>query len=291
MAREISIIQQAIIDSLVAKGADAGEVINPAEWSDYDYRQLLTYADAVGIATLEQLWDAFRVNVEAEVAIASPQTGAWIQAQMYKFQFDASTPQIVQFDATYFAPAFPTVDTTKQIIKYCTAVPGIYGTYKVLVAAQVDGLPVDLDTTYPGSLAAAQSYANLLDAPGITVNVITGDSDKLSIEADIYFQGGYSAVISPTTIAAIQTYLRTIPFNGVVLLSNVELAVKALPGVNDIVFRNVQARADGTAYGSGTNLVLGGTTVARKWNTVAGYIEAETTTGHTLADTLNFIAE
>ena len=58
-----------------------------------------------------------------------------------------------------------------------------------------------------------------------------------------------------------------------------------------MVFNNVQARADTTAYGSGTNLVVSNTVVQRSWDTFAGYIIPETDTGHTLADSLTFIPE
>lgn len=290
-ARSIDTIQAQLLQALVTKAAAVGITIVPAELSDYDYRLLLTYMAAVGDNSLEQLWVAYMAEVNAVVAAAAPQTGPWFQQQMYLFQFDATTPQVLQFNTTTFTVGYPTVDAAKRVIVYCSVVPGVFGTTTIKVAAQAAGVPVDLDTAYPGALAAAQSYVNTLGIPGLIYNVQSGNSDKIYIDADIYYQGGYSAVIAAKVEAAIGDYLAGIPFNGTVLLSSLEVAIRAVQGVNDVVVNNVQARADTTAYGSGTNLVTGNMVVARKWDTVAGYIVPETDTGHTLADSLTYIAE
>lgn len=309
MARTQGAIYAAIVSNYVTVAGNVGIVLNPAafgtanQWatavnapfaSMYNLQGLIMWIIAGGAAITEQLWDAFTALIQSLIAIASPQTFAWFQAQMLKFQFDATTPQIIQFDTTNFAPSYPIVNANFQVIKYCSVVPGIFGTTLIKVAAQVGGFPADLNTTFPGALAAAQSYALLLGVPGIQYNVQSGNSDKIYIQATIYYQGGYSSVIpgaGGTVIAAIQNYLATIPFNGVVLLSNLEAAIKAVPGVNDYVPNNVQARADGTSYGSGTNLVVANATVARLFNTISGYIIGETHTGATLVDSLTFIPE
>jgi hypothetical protein len=290
-ARSIETIQAQLLTALVAKAAAVGITIVPAEMSAYDYRLLLTYMAAVGDNSLEQLWVAYMADVNAIVAAAAPQTGPWFQQQMYLFQFDATTPQVLQFNTTNFTVGYPTVNAAKRVIKYCSVVPGIFGTTTIKVAAQVAGAPADLDTAFAGALAAAQSYVNILAVPGLIYNVQSGNSDKIYIDADIYYQGGYSAVIQERVEAAITAYLGGIPFNGTVLLSSLEVAIRAVTGVNDIVVNNVQARADATSYGSGTDLVVGNTVVSRRWATVAGYIVPETATGHTLADSLTYIAE
>lgn len=291
MAREITVIQQQIINDLVARAAAVGVVIRPDEWSDYDYRQLLTYVTAVADGTLEQLWDVYQNVIGDLVAEAPPQTPLWLQKQMRLFQFSATDPQVLQLDETTFAPAYPTVNAALRVIGYCTVTPGPFGTTTIKVAASVDGAPENLETAYPDALAAAQTYANLLGFPGLIYNVQTGTSDKIAITASIYYVGAYSAVIKANVIAAINNYLNTIPFNGVALLTGIEDAIKHVAGVSDFIINEVQARANGTAYGSGTFLVLANTTNQRKWNTVAGFIRSETTSGHTLEDTLTFIAE
>jgi len=289
MARTITVIQNSIIANLVNAASLVGVTITPSEWSQYDYRQLISYVIAVAIATTEQLWDAFTALIEGKISQAAPQTKAWFQAQMFKFQFSATDPQILQFNETLFYPYYPVVDTNLQVIKYCSTVAGTFGTTRIKVAAQVGGLPADLDTAHPGALAAAQSYVNLLAIPGITYYVVSGNADRIYIKASVYYQGGYSAIISDTVISAIDAFLAALPFDGVLLLSNLEVAIKSVTGVVDIVFEDVQGRADGTAYGSGTDLVVSNTVTARLYNTSAGYLIAEDTPTHTLADSLTFI--
>jgi hypothetical protein len=291
MAREISVIQQSIIDNLVARAAAAGLVITPSEWSDFDYRQLLTYVAAAADGTLEQNFDAHIEYIEGLIAAAVPQTPPWFQAQMLLFQFDATDPQVLEFNTTTFAPAYPAVNTAFQVIKYCSVVPGIYGTTLIKVAAEVSGAPADLDTAHPGALAAAQSYVNLIAVPGLIYNVVSGEADKLFVEANVYYQGAYSAIIQANVEEAITAYLAGIPFDGVVLISNLETAIKAVEGVNDVVFTEVRARADATIFASGTALVLASTLIQRKYATSAGYIIPETDSGHTLADSITYIAE
>jgi hypothetical protein len=92
-------------------------------------------------------------------------------------------------------------------------------------------------------------------------------------------------------IDAINTFFASLPFDGSMKLLDLEIAIRNVQGVNDVVFQNVQARADGTSFGSGTYLVQSQTVVGRIWPTVAGYIVGETTSGQTLANTLNFIPE
>lgn len=295
MARTISVIQNAIIANLVDRAAAVGVTITPTEWSQYDYRQLITYVVAVAIATTEQLWDAFISVIETKISQAAPQTKAWFQAQMLKFQFSATDPQIIQFNETDFYPYYPAVNTSLQVIKYCSVVGTSFGRTIIKVAAQVGGYPADLDTEYPGALAAAQSYADTIAVPGIVYVVQSGNSDKMYIAATIYYNGLYSSVIQANVIAAIELYFANLSFDGVVLLSDIEVAIKAVAGVVDIVFTNVQARPDSVSYGSGTNLVVGvdgssptGNVIQRSYDTSAGYIVPETTATHTLADSLYF---
>jgi hypothetical protein len=68
-------------------------------------------------------------------------------------------------------------------------------------------------------------------------------------------------------------------------------AVQSVAGVNDMVFNDVIARMDVTSYGGGTVMVAGSTELQRNYSTFAGYIVSETTTGHTLTDTLTFVAQ
>ena len=285
MARSIDTIQQQEIDFLVAAAASAGltPAIDPTQWADEDYRQLLTFAMASGMAISEQLWDAYMTDVEAIVVAAPPQTGAWFQKKMFEFQYNASDPQVLVLDATTTTYAYPTIIPTDKVIKFCAVTAGSLGTTLIKIAdASTSAMSAPI-------IAAAQSYANVIAAPGLYYTVISLDADRFYVQADINYRGEYSAVISANVITAITNYLAGIPFNGIVDLTDLTVAIRAVAGVISVVFNNIQARANTTAYGSGTNLVFGNTVIANDWQTVAGKIIPEDTATHTLADMLNFI--
>lgn len=286
MARSIASIQQSIISNLVTTAAAVGVVIDAATWSMYDFRQMFTFVVAAAIGIFEQDYDQFLADTEAQALTLPPQTPPWFQNFVLNiFEYDATAVPIVQLNPVTLVPYYPNPNPLYRIIKYCSAVPGPLGTTLIKVATAG---PTAVD---PTPLSALQSALNQITMPGPTINAVTGDADRLYAAAQIFYTGLYSAVIEATVIAAITNYLTNIPFNGFVILSDLEAAIKAVPGVNDIVFNNVRARDAGTAFGDATGLVVSNTTVLRNWSTVAGYIIPETVAGHTLAESLTFIPQ
>jgi hypothetical protein len=135
---------------------------------------------------------------------------------------------------------------------------------------------------------------NVIGVAGINYVVISLESDKMFIEADIYYQGQYAAVIQANVIAAIEAWFvdrATNNFNGAVEMADLEGIINGVTGVNDVVLKNVRGRTDADLFAAGIDFILGTQVLLRKWNTVSGYIGSETDTGHTLADSLTFIAE
>lgn len=285
MARSIATIQQQLTDGLVSAAAAVGWTLTPSEWSTYDYKKLFIYVVAVCMATFEQLWDAFTADTEALIATAAPQTKAWFQAQMFKFQYSATDPQQVQLDTTTLAPYYPTINTDYQVIKYASVNTGGLGTTLIKIAGAG---PAALDSF---TVSAAQSYVDTIANPGLTYYVSSSNADQIYIEAQVYYIGMYSAVILGYIKASIANYLQNIPFDGVVSLIDLEIAIRKTQGVNNVVMQNVQIRTDAQAFGDGINLVVANTVVLRQLQTVAGYVILETTTGHQISESLTLIAE
>ena len=281
MARQISEIQQQMIDNIAADSVLGTLLTSTSKRAIY---RLFTYVVAVAINALEQLMDIFTAEVEAVAAAAAPATPAWLQAQIFDFQYSATTPQVVQL--INFAPAYPVVDETLRIITRCSVTTNLSNS--VIIKVATGEPPAALSAP---QLAALQSYVTQIGVAGVVYNVISQASDKLYVQANIYYQGQYSAVIKANVVAAIENFLAAIPFNGQVKISDIEDAITAVEGVTNVVLVNVRARADGTAFASGSYLVQNQQTVSRLWGTVAGYMVGETTNGNTLNDSLTFIAE
>lgn len=281
MARQISEIQQQMLDNIAGDSVLGSLLTSTSKRSIY---RLFTYIVAVGINALEQLIDIFTVEVETVAAAAAPATPAWLQSQIFKFQYSATTPQVVQL--INFAPAYPVVDTTLRIISRCSVTTNLSNS--VIIKVATGEPPAALSNS---QLSALQSYVTQIGVAGVVYSVISQASDKLYVQANVYYQGQYSAVIKANVVTAINNFLASIPFNGQVKITDLEDAITAVEGVTDVVLVNVRARADGTAFASGSYLVQNQQTVARLWGTVAGYMVGETTANNTLNDSLTFIAE
>lgn len=245
--------------------------------------RLLTRVMATGIFLLESLIDVFKSQVETIASSAAPAGAAWLQNKVFAFQYDPAEPQIVQL--VNFAPAYPVVDASKQIISRVSVVTTVAGQTLIKVATGTPPQALNAD-----QLNALQSYVNTIGAT-ISYVVTSTNADELYIAADVYYQGQYSAIIQTSVIAAINTFLASLPFNGTLKVSDIELAIRNVAGVNDVILKDVVARKNADDVTTGTYLVQNQQWVSRTWATISGYIIPETTTAYTLADSLNFIAQ
>jgi hypothetical protein len=277
MARSIATIQSLMINDVNTNIPSLTSTSKRAIW------RLWTFVFATAIYLLESLIDVFKASVETTAASAAPASAAWLQNQIFLFQYDPTTPQIIQL--VNFAPAYPVVDATKQIISRCSITTTQAS--QVVIKAATGTPPTALSAP---QLSALQSYVNTI---GATVNYIVTSSnpDQLYVDATIYYDGQFSEIIQETVITGITNLLANVPFNGQLKVSDIEKAILAVQGVNDCMLNNVIARQDATSFGNGTFLLQNQQQISLVWNTVAGYIIPETTTGETLASSLTFRAQ
>ena len=283
MARTIAQIQAQIIATKQAQPELAGltSTSKRAIWN------LWTFVIATCIGIFEQLLDSFLTNVETQVNASAGASILWLQANMFQFQYDATIPQVVQLINT--VPQYPVVDATKQIITACSVTSSLSNQVTIKVAKSNPYVAL-----VSAELTAAQSYINTIGAAGISYTVISLNPDKLYVQASIYYQGQYSTVIQQNVIDAINSFLQNLSitnFNGSMKISDLEGVIRNVAGVNDVILNNVKGRDDASTFANGVDLVLNNTVISRQWDTVAGYIVQETTSGKTFADSLIFIAQ
>lgn len=281
MARPISLIQQQILDYIDADQTLGPLLISTSKRAIY---RLLAYVVAVAINILEQLMDIYQAVLEAIAAAAAPGSGPWLQAQVFKFQYSADVPQVVQLIG--FAPKYPVVDATLRIITRCSITTNLASS--VLIKVATNNPPSALTTD---QLNALQSYVKQVGVAGVTYQVQSLSADLLYVNAQVFYQGQYGSSIQLAVITAINDYLAKLPFNGRMKISDLEDALQAVPGVTDVILMNVKARASATAFSGGTDLVINNQLASRYWDTVSGYMIGENTAGNTLADSLVFIPE
>jgi len=279
MARTIEQIQAGIIADIQATPelAEANSTSRRAIW------RLFSYVQASAILLLEQIIDVFTTENDVKISKAIPATASWLNAKVFEFQYSATNPQIIQLQN--FAPVYPVIDASLRLISRCSVVTTLSNQVIIKVAKQEP--PIALTS---GELSSLQSYVNQIGIIGVNYNCQSLTSDKLFIEAEIYFDGQYSTVISGTVINAINTFLSQLSFNGVLKVSDIELAIRNVIGVNDVLLKNVKMRSDATTFANGTFLIQNNTVISRIFPTVSGYVVGETTSGSTFTDKLTFIA-
>jgi len=271
---------RAILDAAQAAETVLASLNNPSQTSEYNLWKDIYSA----IQVLEEiLWDTKEAELNAAVALAAPATAAWIKWKVEQFQYSSSSPQVVQL--VNFVPTYPTIDETLQIITRCSVSTSGNNIVKIKVAKSDP--PTVLSALEASSLTG---YISAIIPAGVVFQLINSPSDKLYIDADIYYNGQYSATISDDVIAAINSYLKLLPADGIVEISALQNAINDTPGVTDVKFNVVKARQDSTAFASATTIYdLGTSTNLRIWSNVSASIVEETTVGNTFTDTLNFI--
>lgn len=288
MARSITTIFNSIIAAVTGDPTLSGLLTSPA--SKRSHWRMWAYVFSGASNTQEQLSDAYIAKNEAIIKKAHAANGDWIQAIMFLFQYDATTPQIIQLNTTTKAYEYPIVDVGKRIIVRCSVRKTLYKTVQIKIAKGTT--PQKCSS---GEIAAAQSYIDIQGNMGATYEVISLDPDLLYVDADVYFNGQYASVISGAVQASMTDYLAIQSsqdnFDGKIKLTDLEAVMRNTLGVTDVVLKNVAVRAAAVSFANKYYLVKNNTELAKDWKTVAGYIVQETDTGHTWTNTLNFIAE
>lgn len=283
MARTVAAIQAQIISSKEAE-ADLNGLTsdsNRAIW------RLWTFVIASCIAIFEQLMDVYQSAIETFVSKSAGASRLWVQDRMFKFQYDATNPQVIQLIDT--VPTYPVVDATKRIITACSVTSGISNVVNVKIAK---GSPyVALSSP---ELSAAQSYIDTIGVAGITYTCISLDADRIYIDAEVFYQGQYSAIIQQSVIDALNSYLQTLSitnFDGSIKMSDLEAVIRNVAGVNDVVMNNVCVRLKTVSFPSRTFLIQNKTLISKSYSSGAGYLIQEDTSGQTFTDSLTFTAQ
>lgn len=233
----------------------------------------------------EQLWDELRDDLEAQIAAAPPASPAWIQAQVLKFQYDATNPQVLQL--INFAPSYPVIDTDLQIVTRCSVKTDLNKIVKIKVAK----------SDPPATLAALEyssltGYLNNIMPAGVGFDLVNIDGDRLYVNAEVFYNGEYTSSIQSNVEAAINAYLANIPFDGLVRISELEDSIQAVAGVTDVKLNTIKARPNTDPFASAiviydvTSATMG--TNARVWDTISGWIIEEDTVGETFADSITY---
>jgi hypothetical protein len=271
MARTINEIYTDITTQLTTEFASAGVVIDPTKWSKRNLLRLTCYVVATAMALWEQLADVSIAEMSAIRDSTASATKKWLQYKMFQFQYSATDPQ--NLTIVNNVPAYPTTNTALQIIKGCSVNTTSNNNVIIKVAK---GNPLNALTT--SEVSAAQGYINQIGTAGIVYQVVSYPPDKMAINAIIYYNGTYSAVIEQAVFDAINNFLTTLAkekFDGYLYALDIERTIKGVEGVNDVVIIDLFTWAYNQSPAFAVNLILGNDLLVRRYQSYAGYIVLE----------------
>jgi hypothetical protein len=276
MARTVAQIKQSMLDAKNAETALNGltSTSQTAKWNLY------FFIVASCIAIFEQLQDLFKSDLETIAATVAPSTPQWTRNKVLKFQ----TGDVAELNTSTFVIEYPVINEANRILTRCAVVTAPNRTVLIKVAKNEPPVPVS-----SGELAELNTYIGTFNPAGIAYIIINANSDKMEVAADIYYNGQYANVIEANVTTALETYMANLPFNGTISTQAVVDAMQGAEGVVTVSLSRILVRLNTAAYGTGTlfNLFTGIDGV--NYQTYSGYVEEETTSSHTFADTLNYI--
>ena len=276
MARTVAQIKQSMLDAKNAESALSG-LTSTSQTSKWN---LFFFIVASCIAIFEQLQDLFKSDLETIAASVAPSTPQWTRNKVLKFQ----TGDVAELNTSTFVIEYPVINEANKILTRCAVVTAPNRTVLIKVAKNEPPVPVS-----SGQLAELNTYIGTFNPAGIAYIIVNENSDKMEVAADIYYNGQYANVIEANVTTALENFMANLPFNGTISTQAVVDAMQGAEGVVTVSLSRILVRLNSAAYGTGTLFNLSTGVDAVNYQTYSGYVEEETTTSHTFADTLNFI--
>lgn len=229
--------------------------------------KLLLYIPSVVIATLTQLFDLFKKDIEG---IRDQSTATTIEWWNYKlinhFQYDPTNNEkgVLIID-TNLTPYYFTTDTTKRIVKFCSTKRGDKGGATIKVAKDNgSGQPMQLT---PDELSASISYVRTIQGAGDTLSVVSFPPDDIDGELTVFADGQYSLeAVKVKVQTAITSFFQNIEYDGTILIVDLMEYIKVVEGVKNIVIKDLKATPQG-----GATKVFNTVSENYSYNTQSGY--------------------
>lgn len=241
MARSIATINSEI---LAAKEADT-ELQNINSTSATAIWRLWAWVTAAVIFSVESMFDLFKVELTTLLQSQKPGTLQWYQSMCREFQYG---DDLVWVDGKYL---YQVIDPAKQIIAQCSVSEGNSGLV-VKIAKESGG---ELEQLLLDEEVAFKTYLSKRKYAGTKVSPVNSSANKLWIQATVIYDplllhadgtliiGGLRPVD-----AAITTFLRNLPFSGILRRSAIMDAIQKVPGVIDCRISLLQSKYGLNAY-------------------------------------------
>lgn len=252
MARTIKEIKKGMTDQFMADNTlrEAYGITGSATWdntfSTVSLENMLLYIVAVCAYSIEVLMDAFRLEVDEQVAQNIVPTTRWYYTQARKFQYG---DQLV-YDEETQQYRYAEEDAEKQIVAYC-AVKDRGGSIQVMAAKDAGGSPTVLSEVEKTAFA---SYMNSIKVAGVILDIQSLPADSIQIQATVQVNpqvigtdGSRLSDGAKVVEEAIKAYLAAIQYGGTFNKTKCVDAIQNVEGVVDVTLGTVKAKAEAAA--------------------------------------------
>ncbi|WP_163444427.1 hypothetical protein [Flavobacterium columnare] len=262
MAKDTNEIQKIILDQkATASELSPLQVLTPDEQSLFDLNntskmsiwRLWVFVFASVMSIEEQLWDAFKIEIEKIIAASRVHTRLWYRDKALNYLHGLQLGETDVYDTTGLSD-----DDIKnrRIIANAAPVKMVINGYGVLRMKVVRMVGNELAPLTPEQLTAFSAYMNLVSDAGTTVIPSTGPADLLKLKMDVYYD---ALVLNPNgerldgsdtepVQNAIRNYLKSIKFNGSLILDSLTTELKKVQGVEIPVIKEAYSKFGTYSY-------------------------------------------
>lgn len=254
-----------ILAAMLADKAGRSELDGMSSSSSSAIWRVLFDLVATAAKVLEDLWDVFKIEVEALENSAIAGTARWYQEQALAYQ---------QGDTLTWSGqrwAYLVVDATKQIVDKASATDS-GNELRLKVAKVVAGVPQPLSES---ELSGFNAYIKKIKFAGTNVVVVSLPPDELKLTMTVYkdpaiidsdgdwLPGGSFKIVE----FQVNQYVQNLAWNGKFNIQEMIDAIKLADGVHDVVVSATEAKPDSFASFSA---------FTREYTPQAGYLSINT---------------
>ena len=254
----------------------------------------LIFVVAACMFVFEALVDNLKNDIQVIADSAPSGNESWLRRKILDFQFgDVITINITDATlANYFVPEYAVLDISKRIITQCAVSDSATGVNIKVAKGSVgaltplSGAELTAVTNYYYGTSATEG----IGFAGVTATFISLDSDRIRVEADIYYLGQYvAATVKAEVITAIDNFFQAFTdenFGGNVFMIKLVDAIQLVEGVSRVDITDIKGRPNTTPLGSAISVDVQGV-----YETSAGHVLSEDTAGNLLDNTLTMVEE
>lgn len=234
--------------------------------------RLITYVVAFAIWSLEKLFDIHKKEIDTAIYEQKSGTPTWYKNMSLGFQFGFDL--IVDSDKFNNTGYSDDEIESSKIIKYCSVKESSESNRLIIkVAGEKDDVLTPLTNI---EITSFSEYINEIKYAGVKINVVNNPADKLLLDMDIYIdvlvidQNGNSIANGGRPVeTAINSYMKSLPFDGELVINDLIEKLRAVDGVINAHIKT----ANSSYYDTMTLSYVDFSPINVKTIPVAGYFE------------------